>query len=152
MGENLLRVQPIRNGTVIDHIKAGRGKKVLDILGLNGSETTISLLINVQSKIQKRKDIIKIEDRELNEVEIEKLALLSPDAIVNIIRNYAVAEKKKIETPPFISELVHCPNENCICNNERGVSTNFKLLSEENLQIKCTYCGRKIEEENITFI
>ena len=152
MGENLLRVQPIRNGTVIDHIKAGRGKKVLDILGLHGSETTISLLINVQSKIQKRKDIIKIEDRELNEVEIEKLALLSPDAIVNIIRNYAVAEKKKIETPPFISELVHCPNENCICNNERGVSTNFKLLSEENLQIKCTYCGRKIEEENITFI
>ena len=152
MGENLLRVQPIRNGTVIDHIKAGRGKKVLDILGLSGSETTISLLINVQSKIQKHKDIIKIEDRELNEVEIEKLALLSPDAIVNIIRNYAVAEKKKIETPPFISELVHCPNENCICNNERGVSTNFKLLSEENLQIKCTYCGRKIEEENITFI
>ena len=152
MGENLLRVQPIRNGTVIDHIKAGRGKKVLDILGLSGSETTISLLINVQSKIQKRKDIIKIEDRELNEVEIEKLALLSPDAIVNIIRNYAVAEKKKIETPPFISELVLCPNENCICNNERGVSTNFKLLSEENLQIKCTYCGRKIEEENITFI
>jgi len=152
MSENLLRVQPIRNGTVIDHIKAGRGKKVLDILGLSGSETTISLLINVQSKIQKRKDIIKIEDRELDEVEIEKLALLSPDAIVNIIRNYAVAEKKKIETPPFISELVHCPNENCICNNERGVSTNFKLLSEENLQIKCTYCGRKIEEENITFI
>ena len=152
MGENLLRVQPIRNGTVIDHIKAGRGKKVLDILGLSGSETTISLLINVQSKIQKRKDIIKIEDRELDEVEIEKLALLSPDAIVNIIRNYAVAEKKKIETPPFISELVHCPNENCICNNERGVSTNFKLLSEENLLIKCTYCGRKIEEENITFI
>ena len=152
MGENLLRVQPIRNGTVIDHIKAGRGKKVLDILGLSGSETTISLLINVQSKIQKRKDIIKIEDRELNEVEIEKLALLSPDAIVNIIRNYAVAEKKKIETPPFTSELVYCPNENCICNNERGVSTNFKLLSEENLQIKCTYCGRKIEEENITFI
>ena len=152
MGENLLRVQPIRNGTVIDHIKAGRGKKVLDILGLSGSETTISLLINVQSKIQKHKDIIKIEDRELDEVEIEKLALLSPDAIVNIIRNYAVAEKKKIETPPFISELVHCPNENCICNNERGVSTNFKLLSEENLLIKCTYCGRKIEEENITFI
>jgi len=152
MGENLLRVQPIRNGTVIDHIKAGRGKKVLDILGLSGSETTISLLINVQSKLQKRKDIIKIEDRELNEVEIEKLALLSPDAIVNIIRNYAVAEKKKIGNPSFISELVHCPNENCICNNERGVSTNFKLLGKENLQIKCTYCGRKIEEENITFI
>ena len=61
MSDNLLRVQPIRNGTVIDHIKAGRGKKVLDILSLSGSDTTISLLINVQSKIQERKDIIKIE-------------------------------------------------------------------------------------------
>ena len=88
MSENLLRVQPIRNGTVIDHIKAGRGKKVLDILGLSEIGTTVSLLVNVQSKIQKRKDIIKIEDRELNEIEIEKLALLSPDVIVNIIRNY----------------------------------------------------------------
>jgi|TARA_B110000438_G_scaffold130562_1_gene126744 aspartate carbamoyltransferase regulatory subunit len=152
MSDNLLRVQPIRNGTVIDHIKAGRGKKVLDILNLSGSDTTISLLINVQSKIQERKDIIKIEDRELNEIEIEKLALLSPNAIVNIIRNYSVAEKIKIEIPEFISEIVHCPNENCICNNERGVSTNFKLLSEENLHIKCTYCGRKMDEENINFI
>ena len=59
---NMRRVTAIRNGTVIDHIKAGRGKKVLDILGLSGSETTISLLINVQSKIQKRKDIIKIDN------------------------------------------------------------------------------------------
>ena len=152
MSDNLLRVQPIRNGTVIDHIKPGCGRKVLDILNLSGSDTTISLLINVQSKHQKRKDIIKVEDRELNEIEIEKLALLSPNANVNIIRNYAVAGKKTIEIPPFISEIVQCPNENCICNNERGVSTNFKLLSKENLQIKCTYCGRKMEEDSINFI
>ena len=93
MSENLLRVQPIRNGTVIDHISAGRGRKILDILGLSDSGTTISLLVNVQSKKQKRKDMIKVEDRELDENEIEKLALLSPNARVNIIRNYAVAEK-----------------------------------------------------------
>ena len=132
--------------------EAGRGKKVLDILSLSEIGTTISLLINVQSKTQKRKDILKIEDRELNEIEIEKLALMSPDVIVNIIRNYAVSDKKKIEIPSFIIGLVQCPNENCICNNERGVSTNFKLLNKENLQIKCTYCGRKMDEENINFI
>ena len=152
MRNNLLRVQPIRNGTVIDHIKADRGKKVLDILDLSEIGTTISLLINVQSKIQRRKDIIKIEDRELNEVEIEKLALLSPDVIVNIIRNYVVSEKKKIEIHSIITGLVQCPNENCICNNEKYVDSKFKLLNKETLQIQCTYCRRKIEEEDITFI
>ena len=118
MSENLLKVQPIRNGTVIDHIEAGRGRKILDILQLGNSGTTISLLINVQSKKQKRKDIIKVEDRELDENEIEKLALLSPNARVNIIRNYSVAEKKIVDIPEFISDIVQCPNENCICNNE----------------------------------
>ena len=152
MSENLLRVQPIRNGTVIDHIRAGRGRKILDILGLSNSGTTISLLVNVQSKKQKRKDMIKVEDRELDENEIEKLALLSPNARVNIIRNYAVAEKKKVEIPSFISDIVHCSNENCISNNERGANTQFKLLDSENLRIKCVYCGRKIVEDEISFL
>ena len=152
MSKNLLRVQPIRNGTVIDHIEAGRGRKILDVLQLGDGGTTISLLINVQSKKQKRKDIIKIEDRELDENEIEKLALLSPKARINIIRNYAVANKKKNDIPEFISGIVKCPNENCICNNERGVKSNFNLVSELEILIKCIYCGRKIDEENINFI
>ena len=72
MSKNLLKVQPIRNGTVIDHIEAGRGRKILDILELGNSGTTISLLINVESEKQKRKDIIKVEDRELDDNEIVK--------------------------------------------------------------------------------
>ena len=152
MSENLLRVQPIRNGTVIDHIKPGRGRKILEVLNLSGSGTTISLLMNVPSKKQDRKDIIKVEDRELSENETEKLALLSPDARVNIIRNYAVAEKKKIEIPRIISGTVHCSNDNCISNNERGTSTQFKLLDSESLRIQCIYCVRKIDEEDIDFI
>ena len=152
MSENLLRVQPIRNGTVIDHIRAGRGRKILDILGLSDSGTTISLLLNVQSKKQKSKDIIKVEDRELDENEIEKLALISPNAKVNIVRNYSVAEKKKVEIPSFILSIVHCPNGNCVSNNERGVSSKFKLIDEKTHQIQCTYCGRKIEEDQLIFL
>ena len=150
MSGNLLKVQPIRNGTVIDHIEAGRGRKILDILELGNSGTTISLLINVQSKKQKRKDIIKVEDRELDEHEIEKLALLSPSARVNI--NYAVAEKMKIDIPQFISDIVQCPNENCISNNERGATSNFSLIDNKTIQIQCTYCGRKIYEDQINFL
>ena len=152
MSENLLRVQPIRNGTVIDHIKPGRGRKILDVLNLSGSGTTISLLINVPSKKQERKDIIKVEDRELSEDEIEKLALLSPKARVNIIRNYAVADKKMVEIPEKISGTVHCSNDNCISNNERGAISQFKLLDAENLRIQCIYCGRKIVEDEISFL
>ena len=77
MADNLLRVQPIRNGTVIDHIKPGRGKKILDVLELSNSGTTISLLINVASKKKKRKDIIKVEDREIQE-EIQKQLKMMP--------------------------------------------------------------------------
>ena len=152
MEQSDLLVRRIKDGTVIDHIEAGRGRKILDILELGNSGTTISLLINVQSKKQKRKDIIKVEDRELDENEIEKLALLSPNARVNIIRNYAVADKKKVEIPNFISDIVQCPNENCICNNERGATSNFSLIDEKTIKIQCTYCGRKIEEESINFL
>ena len=152
MSKNLLRVQPIRNGTVIDHIEAGRGRKILDVLELGDGGTTISLLINVQSKKQKRKDIIKIEDGDLDENDIEKLALLSPSARINIIRNYAVADKKIVDIPEFISDVVMCPNENCICNNERGATSSFNLNDETSIQIQCTYCGRKIDEDNIDFL
>ena len=152
MSKNLLKVQPIRNGTVIDHVVAGRGRKILDVLELGDGGTTISLLINVQSKTQKRKDIIKIEDRELDEEEIEKLALISPKARINIVRNYSVSSKNKISIPKFISGIVRCPNENCICNNERGVNSNFGIVNNDKLLIKCAYCGRKVNEENITFL
>ena len=152
MSKNLLRVQPIRNGTVIDHIVAGRGRKILDVLELGAGGTTISLLINVQSQTRKRKDIIKIEDRELDDEEIEKLALISPKARINIVRNYSVSSKNKIAMPKFISGVVKCPNENCICNNERGVNSNFGIVNNDNLLIKCTYCGRKVDQENITFL
>lgn len=152
MSKNLLKVQPIRNGTVIDHIVAGRGRKILDVLELGDGGTTISLLINVQSQTQKRKDIIKIEDRELDDEEIDKLALISPKARINIVRNYSVSSKNKIAIPKFISGIIRCPNENCICNNERGVNSNFGIVNNDNLLIKCTYCGRKVDEENITFL
>ena len=152
MADNLLRVQPIRNGTVIDHIKPGRGKKILDVLELSNSGTTISLLINVASKKKKRKDIIKVEDRELNSSEAEKLSLLSPEARINIIRNYAVAEKNKMVIPKTINNIVHCSNDNCICNNERGAKTKLRVIDQKTLSVQCIYCGRKIEEEEIEFI
>jgi aspartate carbamoyltransferase regulatory subunit len=152
MTDNLLRVQPIRNGTVIDHIKAGRGRKILDTLELIDKGTTITLLMHVPSKKNTSKDVIKIEDRELSESESQKLALLSPGAHVNIIRNFVVAEKNVAELPKSISDMALCSNVNCISNNERGAKTTFNIINDESLNIQCIYCGRKIAEDNIEFI
>ena len=152
MTDNLLRVQPIRNGTVIDHIKAGRGRKILDTLELIDKGTTITLLMHVPSKKNTSKDVIKIEDRELSESESQKLALLSPGAHVNIIRNFVVAEKNVAELPKSISDMALCSNVNCISNNERGAKTTFNIINDDSLNIQCIYCGRKIPEDNIEFI
>ena len=138
--QSMRRVTAIRNGTVIDHIPAGKALSVLKMLGIDGSMSNpVSLVMNVPSKKMGGKDIIKVEDRELDENEIEKLALLSPSARINIIRNYAVADKKIVDIPEFISDIVKCPNENCICNNERGATSNFSLVDDESIKIQCTY-------------
>ena len=152
MADNLLKVQPIRNGTVIDHLRAGAGLKILDILDVAGTGNTVSLLINVPSSKQGRKDMIKIEDRELTESETERIALLSPGAHVNIIRNYSVAEKTAVEIPEEVAGVARCPNTNCISNNERGATSRLLLRSREPLQLACAYCARLVAEEELQFL
>ena len=152
MADNLLKVQPIRNGTVIDHLRAGAGLKILDILDVAGTGNTVSLLINVPSSKQGRKDIIKIEDRELTESETERIALLSPSAHVNIIRNYSVAEKTTVEIPEEVAGVARCPNPNCISNNERGATSRLLLRSRKPLQLACAYCARLVAGEELQFL
>ena len=152
MADNLLKVQPIRNGTVIDHLRAGAGLKILDILDVAGTGNTVSLLINVPSSKQGRKDIIKIEDRELTESETERIALLSPGAQGNIIRNYSVAEKTAVEIPEEVAGVARGPNTNCISNNERGATSRLLLRSREPLQLACAYCARLVAGEELQFL
>ena len=152
MADKLLKVQPIRNGTVIDHLRAGTGLKILDILDVADTGNTVSLLINVPSSKQGRKDIIKIEDRELTESETERIALLSPGAHVNIIRNYSVAEKTAVEIPEEVAGVARCPNTNCISNNERGATSRLLLRSREPVQLACAYCARLVDEEELQFL
>ena len=152
MSKNLMRVQPIRNGTVIDHITAGKGRKILDTLELIDKGTTITLLMHVSSDKNTDKDIIKIEDRELSTFESQKLALLSPEACINIIRNFAVAEKQVVTLPDVVSNMAICSNVNCISNNERAAKSKFNIIQTKPLAIQCSYCNRKITEGEIVVI
>jgi len=147
MTDKELLVKKIENGTVIDHISAGRGLKVVQIAGL-GSENkeTIILLINVSSKKLGKKDIVKIENRELTREEIDKISLITPDATINVVRNGEVVEKKVLEIPDTIEKILRCPNSNCITNENEPVKTKFEIQKEP-LKLKCCYCERNFDIE-----
>jgi len=141
---NMRRVTAIRNGTVIDHVPAGHAMRVLEMLGIDQtSSVPVSMVMNVPSKKMGTKDIIKVEDRELNQDELNRLALVAPDAHVAIIRAYSVAEKMTIDLGEEVKNVVRCTFSNCITTNPREpLSHRLKVLSTEPLELRCHYCGR----------
>ena len=140
-----LRVQPIKNGTVIDHIPSGMAFKVLKILGITENvSSTVTVAIHVPSKKSKWKDIVKVEDRELNPREVDKIALIAPSATVNVIRNYNVAEKRRVSLPERAIGILKCSNPNCITNQLEPIETIFIVNSKSPLRMKCKYCDRVI--------
>jgi len=145
-----LKVKKIKDGTVIDHIKAGRGKKVLDILGIDKdfSETT-ALLMNVPSKGIGHKDIVKIENKALKKEEVDKIALIAPHATWNVIKDYKVVKKSKIEIPNMLEGVLKCPNPKCITNTDEPLTTKFKVEEKEPVRLRCLYCERLFELEDM---
>ncbi|MBL6733003.1 MAG: aspartate carbamoyltransferase regulatory subunit [Candidatus Poseidonia sp.] len=148
---NMRRVTAIRNGTVIDHIPSGHAMRVLEMLGINRSSSVpVSMVMNVPSKKMGTKDIIKVEDRELTQDELNRLALVAPDAHVAIIRAYSVAEKLTIELGEEVQNVVRCTFSNCITTNLREpLPHRLKVLSREPLELRCHYCGRPQDLEEL---
>lgn len=141
-----LKIQPIKDGTVIDHITAGNAVKVLHILGIPKSSTSIvSVAMNVTSRFGK-KDIVKVENRELDPNEVDKIALISPKATINIIRDYEVAEKHRVKLPNEVVGIVRCSNPTCVSNSKEPVKSRFIVLDKDPIQIKCYYCEREPED------
>jgi aspartate carbamoyltransferase regulatory subunit len=148
---NMRRVTAIRNGTVIDHIPSGHAMRVLEMLVINRSSSVpVSMVMNVPSKKMGTKDIIKVEDRELTRDELNRLALVAPDAHVAIIRAYSVAEKMTIELGEEVQNVVRCTFSNCITPNLREpLPHRLKVLSREPLELRCHYCGRPQDLEEL---
>ena len=133
-----LLVRRIQNGTVIDHIAAGEALNVVKILGITGTTAeSLSIATNVPSGQMGKKDIVKLSNRELSEEEVNRIALISPRATINIIRDYKVCEKKGVEIPDMIEGLVRCPNPGCISNTNEPIRSRFIVTSKG---LHCTYC------------
>ena len=142
-----LRVKPINNGTVIDHIAGGQALNVLKILGISGTTgATVSVVMNVESKKLGKKDIVKVEDRELREEELNRIALIAPAASINIIRNCRVIEKRPINLPNEIVGVVRCQNPNCISNTHEPIKSRMLVKVKNPVLLRCLYCEQPLAD------
>jgi len=146
-----LKIKAIENGTVIDHITANKSLHILKILGLPDSETkNVTIAMNVSSSEIGRKDILKIENRELDHKELNQIALIAPKATINIIRNFEPVKKDKIVLPSRITSIIKCTNPKCITNyaNE-PITPMFNVIEEYPPVVRCHYCEKLIQTEDI---
>jgi aspartate carbamoyltransferase regulatory subunit len=146
-----LSVSAIENGTVIDHIPANNLFKVIQILGLDKIENQITFGTNLESKKLGRKAIIKISGVFFEDKDINRIALVAPDAKLNIIKGYEVVEKRVVEVPDTITGIAKCMNPKCITNHER-VLTKFRVVSKKYVSLKCHYCEKITNQENLQII
>ena len=149
-GDHELRVSKIRSGTVIDHVPGGQALNVLAILGIDGSKgEEISVGMNVPSDRLARKDIVKVEGRELSQDEVDVLSLIAPDATINIVRDYDVIEKHRVDRPEVVEGVLSCPNAGCISTGDEPVSSTFEVFDDA---VRCSYCGTIVREEIASLI
>ena len=140
-----LLVRRIKNGTVIDHIESPRALLVLNILNITGREgNVITVALNVPSIKHGKKDIIKVENKFLEKKETDKLALIAPNATINIIKNYTLSEKRRIQLPDNIIGFFKCPNLRCITNTEEGLKSKIEIIDKKSIILRCQYCARSI--------
>ncbi|MDN3696417.1 MULTISPECIES: aspartate carbamoyltransferase regulatory subunit [Vibrio] len=140
--ETQLQVEAICNGSVIDHIPAHVGIKVLKLFNMHKTNERVTIGLNLPSSALGHKDLIKIENVFITNEQANQLALYAPAATVNQIENYKVVDKLTLSLPEQINAIFECPNSNCISHGE-PVESGFKvLLKKERVQLKCKYCEK----------
>ncbi|MCT4703159.1 aspartate carbamoyltransferase regulatory subunit [Enterobacteriaceae bacterium H20N1] len=141
--DNKLQVEAIKRGTVIDHIPAQVGFKLLTLFQLTETEQRITIGLNLPSREQGRKDLIKIENTFLTDEQVNQLALYAPHATVNRIDEYEVVGKSRPALPDRIEKVLVCPNSNCISRSEPVYSSFAVKKRGEDISLKCKYCEKE---------
>ncbi len=145
-----LKVDPIKEGTVIDHIPANKALQVLSIIKPE-EDDVVTVGVNFASRKYGRKDIVKIEGRELSKNDINSIALIAPDANVIIIRDYQVINKYPVQIPREIEGLARCGNPRCITNNEE-MPTRFLAVEKNPVRLRCAYCERVFDGDELELV
>ncbi len=131
-----MNIDSIENGYVIDHIPAGKGMAIYNYLSLDKLDCQVAIITNAKSKKNAVKDIIKIN--KLVDLDMDIISFVAPNATVNVIKNSQRIDKKKLDMPKQIKNIVRCPNPRCICNNE-DIDHIFKLTDNKGTY-RCLYC------------
>lgn len=134
----MLTINSIKQGIVIDHIKAGQGIKIYNYLGLDKVDFTVALITHAHSDKQDRKDIIKIEN--VMDMDFTVLGLIDPNLTINIIEDEVIKEKIKLKTPERVDDVIKCKNPRCITSIEKYITHTFFLVDEEQGKYRCQYC------------
>lgn len=151
MANKELLVSAIENGTVIDHIPAEKTFQVVNLLNLHDEKNPVTIGFNLPSKKVGRKGIIKISNKFFSDDEINRLSVVAPKIVLNIIKGYEVVEKKTVETPDELRGIVKCNNPKCITNNE-PMQTVFNVIDKEHGMLKCRYCDKEQEISKVELI
>ncbi len=138
-----MNIDSIKNGIVIDHITAGRGMRLYELLGLSNLECSVAIIRNVASKKLGRKDIIKI-DAEIP-INLDAIGYVDPNVTVNFIYDGVLKDKKVIGLPETLTNVIHCKNPRCITSVERELDQVFRLSDRDNKVYRCIYCETKAE-------
>lgn len=146
-----LAVAALCNGTVIDHIPAKALFKCVQILGLAHSPHRLTIGNNLDSERLGHKGIIKVSDIYFPEAALNRIALVAPTAVVNIIKDYEVTEKRPVALPDVLRSIVKCGNPKCITNNE-PMDTIFHTIPDKPGHIRCHYCNHTVENEKATLL
>ncbi len=134
-------INPIENGIVIDHIKAGKGMQLYNILHLGELSCSVAIIKNANSVKLGKKDIIKID--EVIDLDLDIIGYIDPGITVNIIRNGVNEKRVNIEAPERITNVIKCKNPRCITSVEQELPHVFKLTDRENMVYRCIYCESK---------
>ena len=138
-----MNIDSIKNGIVIDHIKAGKSLEIYHLLNLDKVDCSVAIIKNVNSRKMGKKDIIKI-DSDI-EIDLDTLGYIDPFITIDIIKDGKLAEKKHVELPDRITNVIHCKNPRCITTIEQELPHIFKLTDRENIVYRCLYCESRSE-------
>ena len=139
-----MNIDSIQNGVVLDHIQAGKSMDIYRYLHLDQLDCSVAIIKNVRSGRMGKKDIIKIDSP--MEVDLDVLGYISPTITVDVIRNGTVAEKKHIELPEKLTDIIKCKNPRCITTTEQEIHHIFRLTNREKREYRCIYCDAKAKE------
>ena len=136
-----MNIDSIVNGIVIDHIEAGNGMRIYNLLGLDSLDCSVAIIKNVHSRKQGKKDIIKV-DSDI-ELDMDIIGYIDSGITVNIIKDGVLVEKRRIDLPEKLTNVIKCKNPRCITSTEQELPHVFKLTDRENRVYRCVYCETK---------